>query len=192
MDKRARILQAAIELFLQQGIEKTTISHIVKKAGIAQGTFYLYFDTKLAVMPAIAEQMVVTIHDKLHAFSSTASITQKITHCVDVLFDNTSTYKELTKLVYTGFTQTDEITQWETIYKPLYDWVHDAIEQAKQDGTVQTAIEAKAAARILVGAIESTAEQIYLFDETPVVHVAQMKESIVQFIVSGLGVHEKC
>lgn len=191
MDKRARILDAAIALFLQNGIEKTTISHIVKKAGIAQGTFYLYFDTKLAVMPAIAEQMVATIHEKLYAFHNEATITEKMTHCVDVLFSNTSTYKELTKLVYTGFTQTEEVTQWETIYKPLYDWVYEAIVHAKKAGTVQTAIDGKAAARIIVGAIESTAEQIYLFDEAPVVQVTKMKESLVQFIVQGLCVSEK-
>ena len=37
---------------------KTKISDIVKLAGIAQGTFYLYFPSKLSVMPAIAEVMV--------------------------------------------------------------------------------------------------------------------------------------
>ena len=30
----------------------------MKLAGIAQGTFYLYFPSKLSVMPAIAEVMV--------------------------------------------------------------------------------------------------------------------------------------
>ena len=37
---------------------KTKISDILKLAGIAQGTFYLYFPSKLSVMPAIAEVMV--------------------------------------------------------------------------------------------------------------------------------------
>lgn len=41
-----------------KGRRKTKISDIVKLAGIAQGTFYLYFPSKLSVMPAIAEVMV--------------------------------------------------------------------------------------------------------------------------------------
>lgn len=45
-------------MFQEKGVEKTKISDIVKLAGIAQGTFYLYFPSKLSVMPAIAEVMV--------------------------------------------------------------------------------------------------------------------------------------
>lgn len=44
--RRQQILQAAIALFLQQGYEKTSVSDVVRKAGIAQGTFYLYYPSK--------------------------------------------------------------------------------------------------------------------------------------------------
>ncbi len=47
-----------LKCFRKKGVEKTKISDIVKLAGIAQGTFYLYFPSKLSVMPAIAEVMV--------------------------------------------------------------------------------------------------------------------------------------
>lgn len=66
IDKKERIIQSAIDVFSEKGIEKATISEIVKKAGIAQGTFYLYFSSKLAVMPAIAEVMVNKILEGLN------------------------------------------------------------------------------------------------------------------------------
>ena len=47
MDKRERIIQSAIKLFQEKGIDKTTISDIVRNANIAQGTFYIYFPSKL-------------------------------------------------------------------------------------------------------------------------------------------------
>ncbi len=56
--KKGRIIHAAIDIFSEKGIDQTKVSDIVKKAGIAQGTFYLYFPSKLAVMPSIAEVMV--------------------------------------------------------------------------------------------------------------------------------------
>lgn len=37
---------SAYDLFIEQGIEKTSISDIAKRAGIAKGTFYLYFADK--------------------------------------------------------------------------------------------------------------------------------------------------
>ena len=41
--KMDALFQSAYDLFLNQGIEKTSISDIAKKAGVAKGTFYLYF-----------------------------------------------------------------------------------------------------------------------------------------------------
>ena len=40
------ILDSAFELFTKQGVEKTSISEISEKAGVAKGTFYLYFRDK--------------------------------------------------------------------------------------------------------------------------------------------------
>lgn len=54
--KRARkrdLLEAARALFVEQGYERTSISAIVKRAGVAQGTFYLYFDKKQQVLVSL-------------------------------------------------------------------------------------------------------------------------------------------
>ena len=51
--KRESLLNNAFELFTQKGITDTTISDIVEKAGVAKGTFYLYFQDKGAVMQAL-------------------------------------------------------------------------------------------------------------------------------------------
>lgn len=44
--KREALLNTAFELFTTQGINKTTINNIVDAAGVAKGTFYLYFKDK--------------------------------------------------------------------------------------------------------------------------------------------------
>lgn len=43
---RAAIREAANDLFLARGIDATTVDDICEKAGIAKGTFYLYFHRK--------------------------------------------------------------------------------------------------------------------------------------------------
>lgn len=43
---RARLREAANDLFLRQGVEKTTVDQIVTKAGVSKGTFYLHFERK--------------------------------------------------------------------------------------------------------------------------------------------------
>lgn len=43
---RARIREAANELFLRQGVDRTTVDQIAAKAGVSKGTFYLHFERK--------------------------------------------------------------------------------------------------------------------------------------------------
>ena len=43
---KERILDAALELFREKGLERTTTKEISKKAGIAEGTLFNYFKTK--------------------------------------------------------------------------------------------------------------------------------------------------
>ena len=44
--KREQFLQAALSLFVENGVTRTSTSAIAKKAGTAAGTLFLYFPTK--------------------------------------------------------------------------------------------------------------------------------------------------
>ena len=48
--KEKELFLAAYKLFIDNGIEKTSIDDIVKKAGVAKGTFYLYFKDKYDIL----------------------------------------------------------------------------------------------------------------------------------------------
>lgn len=48
--KEFNLYNAAYELFKEKGINNTSIDEIVKKAGVAKGTFYLYFKDKYDVV----------------------------------------------------------------------------------------------------------------------------------------------
>lgn len=60
-ERREQLLDVAEKLIIKKGYEHTTVSDIVKKAKVAQGTFYYYFDSKDDVLNAIinrfAEEM---------------------------------------------------------------------------------------------------------------------------------------
>ena len=46
MNKRERILDAAIEVFCVSGYEAASMADVAAKAGVGKGTIYLYFDSK--------------------------------------------------------------------------------------------------------------------------------------------------
>jgi TetR/AcrR family transcriptional regulator, fatty acid metabolism regulator protein len=56
--RRAQLVSAAVEVFAEKGVAATAVSDIVKAAGVAQGTFYLYFASKTDVINAVADELV--------------------------------------------------------------------------------------------------------------------------------------
>lgn len=51
--KRAKIIESAISLFSENNFSSTAIDDIVKMAGVAKGTFYLYFKDKYDLLEQI-------------------------------------------------------------------------------------------------------------------------------------------
>jgi AcrR family transcriptional regulator len=63
--RREQILEHAAALFGKKGYHATSISNIVKSAGIARGTFYLYFKNKRAIFEELLDYLVVQIQERL-------------------------------------------------------------------------------------------------------------------------------
>jgi len=83
-DKRSRILDAAQSLFLRYGVKRTALDDVVREAGIAKGTLYLYFDSKDALFAAIAERLCAEmLRNAEEAIASSSSITPRIVGCLD-------------------------------------------------------------------------------------------------------------
>lgn len=59
--RHAELVEAAARVFARRGVANTAVSHVVKEAGVAQGTFYLYFDSRDDVVSAVAERLVATM-----------------------------------------------------------------------------------------------------------------------------------
>ncbi|MFI3227458.1 MAG: TetR/AcrR family transcriptional regulator [Clostridia bacterium] len=56
--KRDLILQNAIEIFCDNGFERTTISGVAKQAGIGKGTVYEYFKSKEELFASCVQTML--------------------------------------------------------------------------------------------------------------------------------------
>jgi AcrR family transcriptional regulator len=57
-ERRAELMDAALRLFLDQGVAATTIEQITVGASVAKGTFYLHFSSKDDVLIALRERFV--------------------------------------------------------------------------------------------------------------------------------------
>lgn len=187
MDKKQRIIQATIEQFVAKGVENTKISDIVKAAGIAQGTFYLYFPSKFSVMPEIAKFAVEEIMKEIHeSIDLSLPFDKKIEDLVSAVFRITEKKKELFAVLYAGLAQSEHLKQWESIYSPFYDWMYMFLSQCLEKGEIRQNINCARTSRILIGLIESTAEQLYLYDEPTSEEIEAQYKELVEFTKSAL------
>lgn len=60
------LFASAYDLFLSQGISKTSIHDIVQKAGVAKGTFYLYFKDKFDIRDRLIAKTARELFDSAH------------------------------------------------------------------------------------------------------------------------------
>ncbi len=188
MSKEEKIIQAAIEVFREKGIEKTKVSDIVKAAGIAQGTFYLYFPSRLSVMPAIAKNMVERIIATLdEGISSHRPFEQQLEKVVEMVFLITKDYGDIVALIYAGIAQTEHLKEWENIYAPYYEWMSHFLLSGKQQGMIRDSIDPTRSAKLMIGLIESAAEQIYLFDDSKDETMKLLKLELIDFLSHALG-----
>lgn len=56
-ERRQQLTEAALKAFGKRGYPKTQISHIIAEAGVARGTFYLYFEGKREIFDAIVTEI---------------------------------------------------------------------------------------------------------------------------------------
>ena len=66
LEKRKKLLDSSYELFVEKGISNVSIAEICQKAGIAKGTFYLYFTSKEDIARALNRRISFTLMQKAY------------------------------------------------------------------------------------------------------------------------------
>lgn len=102
MNKRKKaVVEHALQLFVENGIAKTSIQQIIESAGISKGTFYNYFSSKAECIEAILEQarydasllraelMIGKDPTDIHVFANQIAVLWKINQesGLDVLYE---------------------------------------------------------------------------------------------------------
>ncbi len=94
-ERRRQILTKAVELFGKNGYHATSISQIIQAAGIARGTFYLYFENKRALFDELLDDMLRGIAARIRTVvisnqgpSARDQIMQNLVNVIELLSEN--------------------------------------------------------------------------------------------------------
>lgn len=108
--KKEALLNTAFDLFTSKGINDTSISDIVNKAGVAKGTFYLYFRDKYDIRNLLishkSSQLFMSAHTdmlKANIDKMEDKIVFVINHIIDDLVKDKKILNFISKNLSWGF-----------------------------------------------------------------------------------------
>lgn len=187
--RRAELLKVAREVLAEKGFEATTISEIVARAGVAQGTFYLYFPSKISLVVTLAEEMQKDIEQALRAsYAEARSIGEMIDCSVEASFRILGQYRDILALVHSGIRWMEAQEAHSHIFTPYHTLIAETICRAQEINAISTEIDPSVTAVFIVGAIYYAADQCYVYQSstlTPEVYITQA----AHFVRQVLGVN---
>src|SRR3979411_3531631 len=88
IDKRSRLLSAAVDLAYQNGFGGTSLADIAREAKVPLGNVYYYFKTKDESGEAIVELRLAQLSAQRQRWNEAGSPKDRLCACVEGVFDN--------------------------------------------------------------------------------------------------------
>ncbi len=64
-ERKAKLMEAALRLFVANGVQNTTTALIAREAGVAAGTLFLYFPTKQDLVDALILNISQQVYERI-------------------------------------------------------------------------------------------------------------------------------
>jgi AcrR family transcriptional regulator len=163
---RQAILDAAEEVFGELSYDRASISEITRRAGVAQGTFYLYFPDKQAAFVELVQQLnhdlrtvirkaIVGVDDRIEMERTG----------LQTFFEYVIHHKSLYRIVRESQFVAPEAYRWH--YMTLAKGYVAGLEAAQERGQITREISAENLAWVLMGISEFAGGRWVLWEKQP-------------------------
>lgn len=193
--RRDQLLDAAERLFAEKGFADTTVADISEAAGVAKGTFYLYFPSKEHCVLALKERLSQGMMDRFLAVLDpaleelqtgrfdVASMTRRlIDESFEYAQEHADTFRQMFHRADTIEIDREHIEAEETVIATLTA----AIAQLKEAGVADVS-HPHHTARILFSGIHWALDHLLCYGEVDQSQVADLKEAAIEVSVRAMG-----
>ncbi|MFO0664200.1 MAG: TetR/AcrR family transcriptional regulator [Polyangiaceae bacterium] len=159
-DKRERIVDAAIGVFAKAGFHAARVSDVAKAAGVADGTIYLYFDSKEALLISIlesrVERLLSVMRERIPAETNAAMRLRSVIELQLGLLDGE---KDLAEVVTMIVRQSPELMKDRAVpkFSSYLEAISDIISAGQKDGSFRADVSPNLVARAIFGALDGLA-----------------------------------
>lgn len=188
--RREVILQAATYLFQKKGYSETRLSDIAERAGIVTSTLYLYFDSKEAMVQAIAENLRMTLGGQILPILENLSSRKDVEICVDKFIDFATENDDILKVW-----RLDSGLRGVPLFNvrsprgPLFNAVMQILEKQMDDGTLNR-YDPALFIHIFMGMVRWLFESVSILKDADEQERANFREACVDWLCNALLPHQ--
>lgn len=167
--RRREILDVARGVFAEKGYHHTHVADIIEAAGIARGTFYLYFESKSAIFLELLEQLLSEVRSSIVGVDTSDSappvqeqLVDRIQRILHLVVENHALTTILMREAVGLDAEVD--AKMREFYQSLHFYVRDALERGKRMGLLRD-LDTEVAAFCVLGTIKQLMEQLVMSED---------------------------
>ena len=187
--RRRQILDSSLAVFASQGYWSTSITDLVKAAGVARGTFYLYFDSKQAIFLDLLDELVGRLRGVVHGVDPTAGATveAQLQAIVSKVLQTTAENRHLTRIVFREAVglDADVEARMTAFYDELRAYLRHTLELGAALGFVRAGLDRETTAACILGALRGVVLR-YVVDHDEAFDPDEVAGAVVDFALGGV------
>ena len=186
-DKYRRILDAAIEVIAEKGFHNSRVSDIAERAGVADGTVYLYFRSKEQILMAALDSAFEAFYRRAkEELASSTDAPAKLRTLARLHLRLLSQHRSLAVVLQTELRQSAkflaEFSQREL--KGYFNLIREIIREGQQAGSIRREVPDKIAAACLFGALDELVTSWVLSSRD--YDLAAGADPVIDLLLSGM------
>jgi AcrR family transcriptional regulator len=169
--RRAQIKDTALRVFSDKGYHQTSVSDLVDAAGVARGTFYLYFDSKEAIFLELLDDLTTHLRSNIVGIDvsrGVTSIEQQLHTVVVRILRTTVDNRPLTRIIFREAIGLHEAVdaRLRAFDDQLHAFLAGSLRLGAAVGAIR-AIDAEVGAVAMVGALREVVRRYVVRDALP-------------------------
>ena len=159
-DKRERILKAATKIFAKKGFYNAKVTEIAKKAHVADGTIYLYFESKDDLLIALFDEQMVPIIKRIRrGVKKETTAIDKLRRFIFLHLDMVERNQDLAMVLVVELRQSAKFMHDYpgTKFKEYLQVISDIIIEGQAGGEIPKSINPSISKQVIFGALDDVA-----------------------------------
>ena len=153
-------------VFAKKGYDSATVSEIVGRAGVAQGTFYLYFPGKEALAGAFAESVAERFAEVADEKTSRSrSFDAAVAKLFEAAYTVGDEFRDVFLIANRGLELVEDLDEWMNLTAPSRDWIERFVREWQVQGSIDARIRPAVTARVLRDALDRAAKSYVVFGD---------------------------